>query len=51
MNSATLQIRLSQEDKERLRAIADVRGRHMSSVIKDMIAEQYFKLKSEGRID
>ena len=51
MESVKVQIRLNAEQKQRLRDIAAVRKIGMSEVVKDLIAEQYFRMKAEGKFD
>ena len=51
MASEKIQIRLNTEQKQRLRDIAAVREIGMSEVVKDLIAQQYFKMKAEGKFD
>jgi predicted DNA-binding protein len=46
MANDKLQIRLNPEQKERLRQISEARGVTQTDVIKDAIAEQWFKLKA-----
>ena len=48
MANDKLQIRLNPEQKARLKAIAEARQVSLTDVIKDAIAEQWFKLKGHG---
>ena len=45
-----LQIRLNPEQRERLRQIAEARGVTASDVLKDAIAEQWFKLRDREQL-
>lgn len=50
MTNDKLQIRLNPEQKARLQAIAEARQVSLTDVIKDSIAEQWFRLRDEQQI-
>lgn len=47
MPNDKLQIRLNPEQKQRLQAVAEAREVTVTDVIKDAIAEQWFRLQSD----
>jgi predicted DNA-binding protein len=48
--SETFQIRLNPEQLERLRQVSEARGVTVSDVLKDAIAEQWFKLNLDSKV-